>query len=258
MYDWHYTLTGDRSLPPLILLHGWMGSGEDYAEVIELLKVHFYCIAIDLPGHGRTEVVGEDIGYDFITTAIGIVRLLDRLQIDRCAIAGYSFGGRLALYIALEFPDRFDRIILESTSPGLETAAEREVRIINDARIILQLETEYFPKFVDNWYRQTIFVGIDKHPDFPALIQRRLANDPQKLAKSLKYAGLGRQPYLLERLITYNRSILLIVGEQDPKFGAIARNLDLLCNCITLKIIPHCSHNIHFQLPRSWLNSILF
>jgi 2-succinyl-6-hydroxy-2,4-cyclohexadiene-1-carboxylate synthase len=254
MYDWHYTLTGDRSLPPLLLLHGWMGNSSDYTEVILLLRSRFYCIAIDLPGHGQTEVIGNDAGYDFITTVTEIVGLLDSLKIDRCAIAGYSFGGRLALYLALEFPDRFDRVMLESTSPGLPTIVEREARIISDDRIIAGLETTNFPTFVYNWYRQPIFVGIDKHPDFSALMQRRLANDPHKLAKSLKHAGLGRQPYLLERLNTHDRPILLIVGEYDPKFVSIARSLDRVCNYVSVNIVPNCSHNVHFQQPRSWID----
>lgn len=252
MYNWNYTLTGDRALPPLVLLHGWMGSSEDFVGAIELLRSRFYCIAIDLPGHGRTEVIGGDLGYDFITTATGMMRLLDSLNIERAAIAGYSFGGRLALYLALEFPDRFNRVRLESTSPGLPTVAEREARIINDDRIIDRLATDEFPTFVNNWYRQPIFIGIDKHPDFPALIQRRLNNQPSNLAQSLKYAGLGRQPYLVDRLRAYNRPILIIVGERDPKFVSIAQTLDRDCACISVKIVPNCSHNVHFQMPRSW------
>ena len=109
MYNWHFRTTTDSTLLPLVLLHGWMGCGDDYTEIIEVLKSRFYCIAIDLPGHGKTEVIGGDVGYGFTNTAIGIIQLLDSLNVDCCSIAGYSFGGRLALYLALEFPARFDR-----------------------------------------------------------------------------------------------------------------------------------------------------
>ena len=208
-----------------------------------------------------TEVIGGDLGYNFIDTAAGIIQLLDSLKIDRTSISGYSFGGRLALYLVLEFPDRFvsavsgdeHRVILESTSAGLPTVAERDARIMSDDRIISQLATNNFPDFVTNWYRQPIFIGIEEHPDFPTLIQRRLKNQPDRLAKSLRYAGLGRQPYLLNRLKTHDRSILLIVGERDRKFRSIAQTLDRNCACISLKIIPDCSHNIHFQSPRLWI-----
>jgi 2-succinyl-6-hydroxy-2,4-cyclohexadiene-1-carboxylate synthase len=252
MYRWHYTLTGDRRLPPLILLHGWMGSCDDWHRVIELLKSRFYCIAIDLPGHGKTEVIGDDRGYEFLTTAGGILQLLDDLRIDRCTICGYSFGGRLALYLAAEYPSRFDRAILESTAPGLPTFSERQARIISDDRIIQKLSTDNFANFVTDWYQQSIFIDIDKHPDFPALIQRRLTNQPAHLAKSLKYAGLGQQPYLGDRLTALTVQILLIVGAKDRKFVSIAQTLDRDCQSISLAIIPNCSHNVHFQAPQLW------
>jgi 2-succinyl-6-hydroxy-2,4-cyclohexadiene-1-carboxylate synthase len=251
-YQWHYTLTGDRTLPPLILLHGWMGSCDDWDRVIELLKSRFYCIAIDLPGHGKTEVIGDDRGYEFLTTAGGMLQLLDDLSIDRCTICGYSFGGRLALYLALEYPGRFDRVILESVSPGLPTVTERQARIVSDDRIIQKLATDNFTDFVTDWYRQPIFSEIDQHPDFPALLQRRLTNRPAHLAKSLRYAGLGQQPYLGDRLTAFNLQVLLIVGANDRKFVSIARTLDRDCQCINLAIIPNCSHNVHFQAPQLW------
>ena len=258
MYNWHFKIIGDSTLPPLLFLHGWMGCGEDYAGIIEVLRSRFYCIAIDLPGHGKTEVIGGDIGYGFTNTAIGIIQLLDSLGIDHCAIAGYSFGGRLALYLALEFLARFDRVILESTSPGLKREIDRHTRIIQDWQIIDRLETDNFPNFVRYWYRQPIFSEIDRHPGFNELIQRRTrTNQPDKLIKSLVYAGLGMQPYLGDRLQVHTKPISLIVGALDRKFVEIGRMIDRNCPLTTLTIIPDCSHNIHFQQPQAWINHVL-
>jgi 2-succinyl-6-hydroxy-2,4-cyclohexadiene-1-carboxylate synthase len=255
MYKWHFTLTGDSILPPLLLLHGWMGNCDDYTEIIQVLRSRYYCIAIDLPGHGKTEVVGSDGGYGFINTVSGIVQLLDSLRIDRCSIAGYSFGGRLALYLALEFPDRFDNVILESTSPGLATEIERQARVIQDWQIIDRLETDNFANFVRYWYRQPIFSGIDLHPNFNALIQRRIeTNQPDNLIKSLVYSGLGMQPYLGNRLKLYPKPILLLVGALDRKFVTINQTMHQECPTTTLKIIPNCSHNIYFQNPQAWID----
>lgn len=258
MYNWHFTTAGDDTFPPLLLLHGWMGNGEDYAQIIEVLKSSFYCIAIDLPGHGKTEVTGGDSGYSFIHTAQGIIQLLDSLGINRCSIAGYSFGGRLALYLALEFPDRFDRAILESTSPGLETEIDRQTRIIQDWQIIDRLETDNFANFVRYWYQQPIFSELSSHPSFNHLVQRRIeTNQPDNLIKSLVYAGLGMQPYLGDRLKVHTQLISLIVGELDRKFVDIGRAMNRSCPAITLTIIPDCSHNVHFQQPQSWIWHVL-
>jgi 2-succinyl-6-hydroxy-2,4-cyclohexadiene-1-carboxylate synthase len=263
MYQWHFTFTGDseiaalrnRKLPVLLLLHGWMGSCEDYTEIIELLRSTFNCIAIDLPGHGKTDVIGGDRGYGFINTAIGIIQLLDSLGIDRCSIAGYSFGGRLALYLALEFPDRFDRVMLESISAGLPTEIDRQTRIIQDWQIIDRLETDNFTDFIRDWYRQPIFIGIDTDLNFDNLIQRRIeTNQPNNLIKSLEYAGLGMQPYLGDRLKAHTRPISLIVGELDRKFVTINQTIHQDSPLTDLNIIPNCSHNIHFQQPQAWID----
>jgi 2-succinyl-6-hydroxy-2,4-cyclohexadiene-1-carboxylate synthase len=255
MYKWSFTITGNSALPSLLLLHGWMGSCEDYAEIIESLRSRFYCIAIDLPGHGKTEVVGGDLGYSFVNTAIGIQQLLDSLGIDLCSIAGYSFGGRLALYLALEFPDRFDRVMLESTSAGLATEIDRQTRIIQDWQVIDRLENDIFDNFVRDWYQQPLFIGIDNHPSFGDLIKRRIENNqPDNLIKSLEYAGLGMQPYLGNRLKAHARSISLIVGELDRKFVTINQNIHRDAPLTDLKIVPNCSHNIHFQQPQAWID----
>ncbi len=258
MYQWHFTLTGNLDLPPLLLLHGWMGSCEDYAEIIELLRSRFYCIAIDLPGHGKTEVIGNDLGYNFVNTALGIIQLLDSLEIDRTSIAGYSFGGRLGLYLALEFPDRFARVMLESTSPGLPSEFDRQTRVIQDWQTIDRLETANFADFVRDWYRQSIFVGIEKHPNFDDLIQRRIAtNQPSNLIKSVERAGLGMQPYLGDRLKVHTQSISLIVGALDRKFVTINRTMHQDCPATILAIVPDCSHNIHFQNPQIWIDYLI-
>ena len=258
MYKWHFTLTGNPLQPPLLLLHGWMGNCNDYIEIIEVLRSSYYCIAIDLPGHGKTEAVGGDIGYGFINTARGIIQLLESLNIAQCSIAGYSFGGRLALYLALEFPDRFDRVTLESTSPGLATAIDRQARTIQDWQIIDRLETDNFANFVRYWYRQPIFSGIDCHLGFNELIQDRIeTNQPDNLIKSLVYAGLGMQPYLGDRLKVYTKPISLIVGALDRKFVDIGRAMARNFSGNTLAIIPNCSHNVHFQQPQAWIGHVL-
>jgi 2-succinyl-6-hydroxy-2,4-cyclohexadiene-1-carboxylate synthase len=166
MYEWHYTSDGDRDLPPLLLLHGWLGSSADYQRAIALIRDDFYCLAIDLPGHGQTQV-RDDRDYEFIATAGGIIQLLDRLNIDRCRIGGYSLGGRLALYLVLEFPERFELAILESTSPGLATTVEQKLRITKDREIIHNYTPRIFPPLSIVGISSQFFRGLEIHRTFP-------------------------------------------------------------------------------------------
>jgi 2-succinyl-6-hydroxy-2,4-cyclohexadiene-1-carboxylate synthase len=250
---WHYISIGDRSLPPLLLLHGWMGSSLDYFQPIELLTEHFYCIAIDLPGHGKTETSD----YGFAATASGIIGILDELKISKCALTGYSFGGRLALYLWLNYPTRFSRLLLESASLGLPTTAAKAARIASDKLTIERLNTLPLAEFIDDWYRQPIFIGMTQSDRFTELVERRLDNRIDRLVRSILQAGLARQPYLGDRMAIDARPISLSVGELDRKFVNIGREITRSYPHVTLNIAPNCSHNLHFQQPSLWAKYIL-
>ena len=126
----HYLATGDPSHPPLLLLHGFMGSSQDFAALLPSLAKHFYCILPDLPGHGETLTITGF--YTFEHTAQALLALLDHLGISQSHLLGYSMGGRLALYLVCYFPERFRRVVLESASPGLKTVNERQERVKKD------------------------------------------------------------------------------------------------------------------------------
>ncbi|MBD1864084.1 MULTISPECIES: 2-succinyl-6-hydroxy-2,4-cyclohexadiene-1-carboxylate synthase [Trichocoleus] len=255
-YHWHYSLQGDPSQPLVLFLHGFLGDCHDFDSVISLLANQFCCLAVDLPGHGKTKVRGGNEPYAMPQTAQGLVQLLEQLEISPCSLVGYSMGGRLALYLALNFPQFFHRVGLESASPGLKTAAERSQRRDHDARLAEQLETENFSDFLRRWYDQPLFTSLKQHPDFEQIVERRLDNHPQELAQSLRYLSTGRQPSLWERLPENQLPLLLLVGEQDTKFRAINTEMANLCPKTTLSILPNCGHNIHWENPHRFAQQL--
>ena len=117
-----------------------MGSKTDFAEVIDLIAGRYCCLLVDLPGHGGTEV-SYDLDYQMSNTAWGLIELLKVLKISSCFLVGYSMGGRIALYLALHFPQYFSGVVLESASPGLETLKEKKLRIERDLLLIEKLQT---------------------------------------------------------------------------------------------------------------------
>jgi 2-succinyl-6-hydroxy-2,4-cyclohexadiene-1-carboxylate synthase len=241
---------GDKTLPSLLLLHGFMGSSSDFRHAIFTFSKYFHCICVDLPGHGQTLI--DD--HDFVSTAEQILAIAP----DNCYLLGYSLGGRLAMYLALHYPDRWQKVILESASFGLSTAEMRQERQRQDhaiARKLRQPDLD-FAAFIQSWYQQAVFTGINKHPDFPELIISRSNNNPLSLARSLETMGLGQQPYLGELLKTNKIPLLILVGQQDIKFVEIGQQIANLCPQAELRIIPNCSHNIHFQQLDLWLRTV--
>ncbi|MER6328227.1 alpha/beta fold hydrolase [Streptomyces sp. NPDC001034] len=100
--------------PPVLLLHGG-GPGasgvSNYARnIAELAKEH-RVIVPDLPGYGRSSK-GIDPTDPFGHLADGIRGVLDRLGLDKAHFVGNSYGGACALRLALDTPDRVDRMVL--------------------------------------------------------------------------------------------------------------------------------------------------
>ena len=246
-YNFNYRTIGDEHNFPLFFLHGFLGDCNDFQETISLLSDKFYCLAVDLPGHGKTQVYGGEDYYTMEKTAQGLISFLQALNIEQCALVGYSMGGRLALYLTLHFPQYFSKVILESTSCGLKTQAERDQRIEHDFKLSQKLETETFLLFLTRWYEQSLFVSLKKHPDFERMLERRLESNPIELAKSLRNLSTGCQPSLWVKIQENKIPLLLLVGERDSKFISINAEMESLCDVAQLEIVSNCGHNIHVE-----------
>jgi 2-succinyl-6-hydroxy-2,4-cyclohexadiene-1-carboxylate synthase len=72
----------------------------------------------------------------------------------------------------------------------------------------------------------------------------------------LENAGLGSQPYLGQLLSNNQIPLLLMVGANDDKFVAINQTMAASCPAAELFIVTHCSHNIHWQQPQQWSQTL--
>ncbi len=225
-----------------------MGSSADFDPVIARLTDQFCCLAVDLPGHGNTIVEGEETLYTMPQTAAAIVSWLDQRHLSDCSLVGYSMGGRLALYLALHFPNRFPKVVLVSASPGLRTEAERVARLQYDRTLADQIEAA-FPSFLSYWYSQPLFYSLRHHPVFRQVQERRSHNHPAALATSLRYLSTGLQPSLWECLPHHTQPLLLLAGADDRKFCTINQAMAACCPTAQLQIIPACGHVLHLEQP---------
>jgi len=249
----HYTLSGDTRRPAILFLHGFMGSAVDWRDVMVGLDEQFRCLAVDLPGHGASVGLPRET-YTFERAARAVISALDETGTERAAFAGYSMGGRLALFIALRYPKRCSGLFLESASPGLESKEEREQRRRADEERALRLDSGDFEEFLNDWYRQPLFTSLARDEDrLQRIIEARLRSDPKELARSLRGMGTGSQPSLWEELAGLRVPALTVAGELDEKFVEISHRMAALNARMRTAVVPGVGHNVRVEAPGAYL-----
>ncbi len=238
---------GDHSLPRILFLHGFLGSGGDWLPIARLLENRYCCILVDLPGHGEacTPAAVADEGF-FMQTVEALAAGLRRQVDGPCALVGYSMGGRIALALALRHPEMFTSAVIISSSPGLRTEEERRQRRLHDDRLAAELEHDP-DGFLERWYRLPLFETLAAHPAFPAIFESRRIADPRAIAASLRFLGTGSQPPLWDELAGNRLPIMFFAGEKDAKFVEIGRQMVNLCPGSTLEIFHGCGHTLHVE-----------
>src|SRR5579862_3541680 len=108
----YYELAGAG--PPLVLIGGLGVDISECGQLIDALSTRYRVLAFDNRGAGRTDKPDEP--YTVRQMAADTAGLMQVLGIERAHVLGMSLGGRIALDVALEYPQRVRTLILVSTS----------------------------------------------------------------------------------------------------------------------------------------------
>jgi 2-succinyl-6-hydroxy-2,4-cyclohexadiene-1-carboxylate synthase len=236
----------------LVMVHGFTGSAAGWGSHLDVFaQVGMRIIALDMLGHGQSDAPGDAQRYSIERCREDIIAALSILGVQQgeAVLLGYSMGGRIALYTA--FSGFFRALILESASPGIEDPNERTQRRISDEALAARIEREGIASFVEYWEHMPLFASQQALPDEVrrSLRAQRLCNRAVGLAQSLRGVGTGVQPSLYERLTSLHMPVLLLTGELDKKFTAIAQHMKRLLPQATLHIVPGAGHAVHLEQP---------
>lgn len=254
---YHLAISGRGD--PILLLHGFSGDNSNWDAARRALQRTHQVIALDILGHGASDTPASVSDYGMDRVARDIIDVLMQLALDRAHLLGYSMGGRLALYLALHYPDHFTSLILESASAGIAGESERQARRHRDKALADRIEAEGVEWFVDYWERLPLWatqarLGADV---LAAQRQQRLQNGARGLANSLRGMGAGAQPNLWPLLPSLELPALLIAGERDQKFRRINQDLLGELTRAALSIIPDAGHNTHLEQPAAFERAVV-
>jgi 2-succinyl-6-hydroxy-2,4-cyclohexadiene-1-carboxylate synthase len=240
----------------VVFLHGFSGSSNDWLPFFPSIAYPFVPYAIDLIGHGKSSSPSGINYYSAASIAEQIAAVLDYFHMGQIILSGYSMGGRAALTFANAYPDRIKGLILESASPGLIAAKEREERQAADNRLAEFILEKGIEPFIDYWEEIPLFHSQKALPKYELLEQRRkrLENNPLGLSNSLKAFGTGVMPDLWNSLNLFHFRTLLITGSLDEKFTAINKDMAGRIKNARHEIVQSAGHNVHLEKPKLFLN----
>jgi 2-succinyl-6-hydroxy-2,4-cyclohexadiene-1-carboxylate synthase len=251
--QYHVEVSGEGSIP-LVLLHGFTGDTSTWTPFYDAWGKNARLISPDIIGHGKTDSPNVLSRYQIESVAKDLKAILDHLDIKQVDLLGYSMGGRLALTFAILFPTQVRKLILESTSPGLETENERQLRRMKDAELAKFIKEQGIRSFVDYWEEIPLFQTMKCLPSASQQVIRnqRLNNSPTGLANSLLGMGTGSQPNWWGKLTELPCEVLLLTGEKDKKFCEISDKMMKELKISSWFVIEGCGHAIHVEEPEKF------
>jgi 3-oxoadipate enol-lactonase len=123
----HYSLSGDNSLPALVLSTSLGTNFSIWDAQVPEFEKHFHLLRYDMRGHGQSSVPPPP--YAVSDLASDVLSLVDFLSIDRFHFCGLSVGGMTAMQLALQSPTRLRKLVLCSTAPKIATLEFWNARI---------------------------------------------------------------------------------------------------------------------------------
>lgn len=111
----------------IVLLHGYLESLDVWEDFARSLKRDFRVAAVDLPGHGISQVKGETHTMEFLADTV--VATMDILGIDKFLPVGHSMGGYVVMELLRKYPERLAGIVLMHSTPNADSDEKKEARL---------------------------------------------------------------------------------------------------------------------------------
>jgi 2-succinyl-6-hydroxy-2,4-cyclohexadiene-1-carboxylate synthase len=237
-----------------LFLHGFTGSGASFRHLEPLLGDVVTATCVDLPGHRQAPLPHASGSAGFEETIASLASALDQ----RTVVIGYSQGARIALALAARFPERVERLVLESGAPGIRRRSERVQRRKSDEAMAALIVERGVDVFVDRWEQLPLFAGLQSlpEPERAALRERRMGHTAEGLAGALTCLGQGVQPDLWSALPGLRIPTLVLSGAKDTKYTRLARRMVAELPLGWRRTFANVGHAPHLECPQAYADEV--
>ncbi|MCX7835903.1 MAG: 2-succinyl-6-hydroxy-2,4-cyclohexadiene-1-carboxylate synthase [bacterium] len=251
----HTQRYGPKDKPPLVMLHGFAGTGHYWSPHFEKLVPYFHLIVPDLPGHGKSEI--SDGNYSFEEAANLLLDEILSIESRPLGLIGYSMGSRIGMYFLTRTAERFSRALFISGAIGIQDQTQREQRLKDDILLAQQIQEKGIEWFREYWCNLPIFASRKRDDILKHLETLWSEQNKDQLALALKIFSVGNQNYLLPQLQTNTIPIIYAAGELDEKYVELGKELSSQIPKFYLEVVNDCGHDIPSENPQWFQSSVI-
>lgn len=239
---------------PLLLIAGLGSDSSSWAGVITPLSKHFKVIAFDNRGCGKSNIPSGP--YTISDMAGDAVKLLDSLGIRKAHVLGHSMGGYIAQELAIDHPDRVNKLVLESTSL---VSSERNNKLFAGFLEELKNGSDY-DRWIRNWTSWLFSPKTLKNKELISAFVRSAVHYPLRQSTE----GFAGQASAIASFDSRGKTglikakTLVLEGESDTLI--LPKEAEALAKCIKgseLRLLKDAGHAIHIESPGSFTEEVL-
>jgi pimeloyl-ACP methyl ester carboxylesterase len=208
----HYFEIGKGEI--ILLIHGYFESALVWRNLANKLSKKFKVIAIDLPGHGQSEVSTDENSMEFIATLIK--ELLDFRGIDKVFLTGHSLGGYITLAFLELFPERLMGYSLFHSHPLADPADKKEKRELEIKMVTEGKKDQIYPDSIRKMFADS---NLEK---FPAAVKKSM-----DIASQISPGGIV---FVLKAMMSRPSRVFLMQRGSVPCLWILGK-LDNLISC---------------------------
>jgi len=242
-----YSDHGPDDAPVIIFIHGFPLNKSMWNIQVEALKENYRVIAYDIRGHGNSDPGIDEFSIELFV--IDLLRLMEKLKIEKSILCGLSLGGYIALNAVLKHPDRFDGLILNDTQCIADTPEIKENRCNAIISIKEKGVEQYADEIIKKLFAQETFTKNKNVVD--AVKEMIISTQKQSLCNTLH--ALAERKETCDQLPEINIPVLIMVGEEDKitPIAAAQQMHEKILNS-KLEIIQQAGHLSNLENPTAF------
>ena len=250
----NYQYFGGEGHSPMVILHGLLGSSRNWTTVARELAKEFEVFALDLRNHGQSPHASE---MDYLALAGDVLAFLDANQLEMVTLLGHSMGGKTAMRLAVDHPNRVETLIVADISPKPYAAHHRiEMGAMQAMPLDLlksrkEAETHLERFGVDEWaHRQFLLTNLVRDAETKAF--KWQINVPG-IDRNMEHVALSP----LAENERYEGPTLFIRGEKS-KFMTDADTATIQSHFPYSRVtqVSDAGHNVHVENKAGFLEAV--